>query len=72
MYKDIGRISWATVNQLKKIVDNVERWEVHVSDITEHHAVNCIDQVKNIKGLLNKLPVGEWKWATFMRLPPGW
>jgi len=51
MYKDIGKISKTAMNQLKRIVNNIDRWEIHISDITEHHAVGCMELVKDVKAV---------------------
>jgi len=70
MYNEIGQVSKTTVNQLKKLLKNVQ-WEKHISDITDHHASSCAEQIKKIKGITDIWPADTFDKATFLRLPPG-
>jgi len=70
MYKEIGQVSKTTVNQLIRLLLNAQ-WECHISDITDHHAASCVEQVKKIKGLISHWQADTINKATLLRLPPG-
>jgi len=74
MYTEIGQVSEATVADLRNILLEVtwwKRWEQHISDITNHHAFSCVEQIKKVKGIIAQWPVSTFNKATFLRLPPG-
>ena len=69
MYEEIGRVSEATVLQLKSILDDV-KWECHASDVTKHEAAICKEQVKAVDEITTIWPVDSWKQLIFLRLVP--
>jgi len=71
MYAEIGQISAATVTDLRNILLAVERWEHHVSDITDHQASICTEQCQAIEELVALWPVDSWHCLSFLRLGPG-
>jgi hypothetical protein len=71
MYTEIGQVSEATIAELKTILDEVARWEHHISKVTDHQAAVCIEQCKTVAGLVDLWPVDTWSSMTFLRLGPG-
>ena len=70
MYTEIGKVSEATIAELKTILTEIS-WEEHISEVTDHHAASCIDQVKSVAGIVEQWPVDTWAALTFLRLTPG-
>ncbi len=70
MYTEVGKISKTTIEDLKKCLIDAP-WEIHVSDVTEHHAFGCMDRVKKVKGIVDRWPIDNWEQIIFLRLPAG-
>lgn len=68
MYQEIGKVSAATVLQLKSIINDV-KWEYHASDVTNHHAASCREQVLAVDELTWLWPIATWDKLTLLRLP---
>ncbi len=69
MYVEIGKVSDATISQLKNMVDNAT-WEHHVSDVTDHQAAVCKKQVQAVDEITARWPVDTWQQLLFLRLRP--
>lgn len=69
MYTEIGEISKQTVGELLSILPNL-KWEIHVSDETDHHAANGTQVCRSVQGLADLWPLETWVQLTFIRLPP--
>ncbi len=70
MYKEIGKISKITIEDLKKCLKDAP-WEIHINDVTDHHAFGCMELVKGVKGIVDRWPIDTWEQIIFLRLPPG-
>jgi len=70
MYKEIGQLSEATVLQLREFLDDAP-WQVSVSDVTDHRAFSCMEQVKDVDEIVALWPIDTWDQLIFLRLPPG-
>lgn len=70
MYQEVGQVTPVTISELRSILSNV-KWEVHVSDVTSHQAAICIEQVKDVDGIVALWPINTWQQLLFLRLGPG-
>jgi len=71
MYTEIGEVSDATVSELKNILLEATRWEHHVSEVTDHKAFVCKDQLQEVNEIVGLWPVETWASSIFLRLTPG-
>jgi len=70
MYTEIGQVSAATVTELLALLEDL-RWEHHVSDVTNHEAAGCMEQLQAVEEIVRLWPVESWQQLLFLRLGPG-
>ena len=70
MYQEIGKVSEATISDLRGIL-NAATWEEHISDVTDHQAAPCTEQVQAVDEIAGIWPIDTWHHMLFLKLRPG-